>query len=157
MKTQKAHLRNRSFKSKVQKIVLTWLVDEPAGKRSRRRRSSSLKFPSYFGKAKVLVGCCSTFVFFLVSRYWVARYSKTPIISVLELEGYDSEEQSKLQSVRDDGPLDHDLHLKPNPGSSNPTDWDLAFVETPLINLNAWAKSFESCFFEQKLSTELAF
>jgi len=47
--------------------------------------------------------------------------------------------------------------LKPNPDSLNPTDWDQAFVETPLINLKAWAKSFESCFFEQKLSNELAF
>jgi len=158
MKTQKAHLRSRSIKSKVKKIVLTWFVDEPAGKRSRRNRSSSLKFPSDFGRAKVLVGCLSTFVFFLVARYLVARYRETPAISLLEHEEYDLESQSRLQSVHEDSTSDDPKkHLKPNPNSLSPTDWDLAFVETPLINLKAWALSFESCFFEQKLSNELSF
>jgi len=140
MKTQKAQLRSRSLKSKVKKIVLTWFVDEPAGKRSRRRRSNSLKNPSHVSIAKVLVGCCGTFVFLLVTRYLVARYSETTTIP----EVY--------------GPFNHPKkHLKQNPDSSNPTDWDLAFVETPLINLKAWAQSFETCFFEQKLSNETSF
>jgi len=140
MKTQKAQLRSRSLKSKVQKIVLTWFVDEPAGKRSRRRRSNLLKNPSHFSKPNVLVGCCGTFVFFLVARYLLARYSETPTISKVY------------------GPFtDPKKHLKPNPDSSNPTDWDQAFIETPLINLKAWAQSFERCFFEQKLSNETAF
>jgi len=88
-------------------------------------------------------------------------YSETLTISVVENEGYDSGIQSKLQSVSDDTMLgsSHDpkKHLKPNPASSNPSEWDLAFVETPQINLKAWAKSFESCFFQQKLSNELMF
>jgi len=135
MKTQKAHFRSKSLKSKVQKVVLTWFLEQPAGKRYRRRRSSSVKFPSHFGQAKVLVGCCWTFVFFLVARYLVARYSETPIISIVEHDEYDSEEQSE---VIDDG-LSNDpkKHLKPKPDSLNPTDWDHAFVETPLINLKA--------------------
>jgi len=158
MKTQKAHLRSRSIKSKVKKIVLTWFVDEPAGKRSRRNRSSSLKFPSHFSGTKVLVGCLWTFILFLVARYLVARYSETPTISISEPEEYDLESQSRLQSERDDGSTDDPKkHIKPNPDSLNPTDWDVAFIETPLINLKAWAKSFESCFFEQKLSNELSF
>jgi len=158
MKTQKAHLRSRSLQSKVQRVILTWFVDEPAGKRFRPRRISSLKYPSHFGQGKVFNGCCLTFVFFLVARYLVARYSETPTISTLECKEYDSDEQSDLQLVIDDG-RSHDpkKHLKPNPDSLNPTDWDQAFVETPLINLKAWAQSFESCFFEQKLSNELAF
>jgi len=155
MKTQKANLRSRSIKSKVQKIVLTWFVDDAAGKRSRRNRSSSRKFSSDFGRAKVLIGCCTTFGFFLVARYLVARYRETPTISILEHDEYDLISKSKLPSVLDDD--DPKKHLKPNPNSMNPTDWDVAFVETPLINLKAWAKSFETCFFEQKLSNELSF
>lgn len=154
MKTQKAHLRSRSLKSKVQKIVLTWFLDEPVGKRFHRRRLSSQQLPSYFGLAKVFVGCCLTFIFFLVARYLVARYSETPTLSILEYEEYDSEEQSRRD---DDLSSDPKKHLKPNPDSVNPTDWDLAFIETPLINLKAWTQSFESCFFEQKLSNELVF
>jgi len=121
MKTQKAHLRSRSLKSKVQKIVLTWFVDEPAGKRFRPRRTTSIKSPSHSGQAKILIGCCWTFVFFLVARYLVARYSETPTISILNYEEYDSDEQSRL--VIDDG-RSHDPknHLKPNPDSLNPTD-----------------------------------
>jgi len=124
MKTQKAHFRSRSLKSKVQKIVLTWFVDEPAGKRFRPRRKSSVKLPSHFGQGKVLIGCCWTFVvFFLVARYLVAKYSETPTISILEYELYDSDEQSGIQLVIDDGrSQDPKKHLKPNPDSLNPTD-----------------------------------
>jgi len=159
MKTQKAHLRSRSIKSKVQKIVHTWFLDEPAGKRSRHRRSNSKNFPSYMGQAKVCVGCCWTFVFFLVAKYLIMGYSEKPTISILENEGYDSGTQGKRQSVDENtvlGPSDDSKkHLKPNPASLNPSEWDLAFTETPLINLIAWSKSFESCFFEQKLSSEV--
>jgi len=45
----------------------------------------------------------------------------------------------------------------PDPDKVNPSDWDLAFVVTPKIKLAAWSKSFESCFFEQKLTNELTF
>jgi len=140
MKTQEAQLRSRSLKSRVLKIVLTWFVNEPAGKRFRRRRSNSLKNPPHVSKAKVLVGCCGTFVFFLVARYLVAKYSEATTIPKVY------------------GPFnDPKKHLKPNPDSLNPTDWDQAFIETPLINLKAWAQSFERCFFEQKESNETAF
>jgi len=140
MKTQKAQLRSRSLKSKVQKLVLTWFLDEPAGRRSRRRRSKSPKNPSHVSNPKVLVGCCGTFVFFLVARYLVARYCETSTIPKVY------------------GQFTHPKkHLKPNPDSSNPTDWDQAFIETPLINLKAWAQSFERCLLEQKLSNETSF
>jgi len=83
--------------------------------------------------------------------------SEKDIIPRLEGEGYDSGDAMNLPSVDENtvsGPnYDAKKHLKPNPDSSNPTEWDLAFIETPLIQLRAWAKSFESCFFDHKLGT----
>jgi len=155
MKTQ--HLRSRSIRSKVQKIVLTWLVDEPMGKRSRQRRLKSKKNPSYIGHPKFWIGCCCTVVFFLVARYLIMGYSERVTISMQDHKVYESESQSKLQSVDENtvlGPsYDSKQHLKPNPNSLNPSDWDLSFAETQ-IHLKAWTKSFEKCFFEKKLSNE---
>jgi hypothetical protein len=76
------------------------------------------------------------------------RYSETLPMTILD--------DSRMQSQRfgQGGDLEH---LKPNPAKMSPSDWDLAFIETPRINLEKWAKSFESCFFEQKLSNELKF
>jgi len=157
MKTQKAHFRSRSIKSKAQDIINTWFVDEPLGKRSRQRRSNSKKNPS-IGCA-VLVGCSSTFVLFLFAGYLMMGYSEKDTISMLEDEGYDSGLSLKLPSVGGHtvfGPnYDSKRHLKPNPDSLSPTEWDLAFIETPLINLKAWSKSFESCFFDHKLNTKV--
>jgi len=85
--------------------------------------------------------------------------SEKETISMREGEGHDSGDTLKLSSVGGNtvvGPnYDAKKHLKPNPDSSNPTEWDLAFIETPLIQLKAWAKSFESCFFDHKLSSEV--
>jgi len=84
--------------------------------------------------------------------------SENVTISVLEGKGYDSGDNLKLPSVAGNtfGPPNHDSkkHLKPNPFSLNPSEWDLAFIETPQIQLQAWAKSFESCFFDHKLNTK---
>jgi len=159
MKTQRAHLRSRSTKSKLQKIFLAWFVDDPAFKRVRHRRSNLKKNPSFVGQGKAQVGCCWTLVFFLVAWYLITRYGEKRTISILDHEGYDSGMQSKLQSVDKnkvhDPSYDSKQHFKPNPTSLNPSEWDLAFTETPLIHLKAWSKSFESCFFEQKLSSEV--
>jgi len=86
-------------------------------------------------------------------------YSEKDTISMLEDEGYDSGLSLKLPSVGGHTVFspnyDSKRHLKPNPDSLSPTEWDLAFIETPLINLKAWSKSFESCFFDHKLNTEV--
>jgi len=74
-------------------------------------------------------------------------------ISILD----DSPMQSEQALVSDDEIFGLGDDFKPNPAKMNPTDWDLAFIETPRINLEHWAKSFEDCFFDQKLSNELKF
>jgi len=68
------------------------------------------------------------------------RYSETLEISMLENDGRETWMQSKLNSLVSDGIIsnlndDPKNHLKPNPAKSNPSDWDLAFIETPRINL----------------------
>jgi len=84
------------------------------------------------------------------------RHSETLPISILD----DSRIQSERSLVKDDVmfALDGDLeHRNPNPAIMSPSDRDMAYIETPRINLKKWAKSFKSCFFEQKFNNEFKF
>jgi len=158
MKTRKGvQHRSNSKTSKLLKIFLSWFQEEPVNKRSHIRRSGSLQRPSYVvGKPKVWMWCCWTVCFVLFIRYAIMRHSETLPISILD----DSRIQSERSLVKDDVmfALDGDLeHRNPNPAIMSPSDRDMAYIETPRINLKKWAESFKSCFFEQKLNNEFKF
>jgi len=145
-----AQRRSTSKTSKLLKIFLSWFQEEPVSKRASVRRSGSLQRPSNVGKAKVWVGCCWIILCVLAIRYVIMRIPIT-ILNDSHLQSERSKENDMfgLRGYLED--------LKPNPAKMSPTDWDLAFIETPRINLEKWGKSFESCFFEQKLINELKF
>jgi len=161
MKTQKrTYSHSRSINSKLLKFFLIWFHEEPSRKRSRIRRSASRQFTTGVGWVKVKAACCWTFLFVLFIWFLVMRYSENLPISILKNELRQTQilpEPKSLNDMISDLDNDPQKHLKPNPASSTPSDWDLAFIETPRINLEAWAKSFESCFFEQKAIKALKF
>jgi len=123
-----AQRRSKSKTSKLLKIFLTWFQEEPVSKRASFRRSGSLQHPSNVGKAKVWVGCCWAIFCVLFVRYVLMKISVTTL--------NDSLSQSERSKENDMFGLRGYLEdLKPNPAKMSPTDWDLAFIETPRINL----------------------
>jgi len=87
-------------------------------------------------------------------KYLVALWNPVFTKPVLKNEANDSGNNAQDDLALSSVPK---KNLKPDPGNANPSDWDLAFIETPRIKLEAWSKSFEKSFFEQKMTNELTF
>jgi len=150
-------LKRRSLKSTLKRVLLSWFQDVPTKKRSRIRRGESLRRqrPGNEASKKLWMGCCCTFIFIMIIKYLVGR-SATSAISVLKKEVNDSGNLSVDNAVSSEKVVAEE-NIMPNPQKSNPSDWDLAFVTTPEINLKAWCKSFENWFFIEKVTNEITF
>jgi len=155
------------IQSKLLKLFLSWFEDKPTIKKSRgRRRSNSLQHerPRKRMGLKPFTGCCCIFlVVYLFIKYLTPKGQPASTEAIVKQktneEAHPLKEEISESSVWDAAVKDiiPKESFIPDPDKVNPSDWDLAFVVTPQIKLEAWSKSFENCFFEQKLSNELSF